>query len=165
MAVVSFFTEWVNFAFVLMFSVVEFPPQNTGRSYHRHHHHYYQYQYYYYFIFFNFYIVCYRHTACLNISAALYLTTQKESSLGQYKLEVSDKKIYTNVLVLSCHLDKLSSPLHAFPNPLLHFLGFWLWVSVVLFVMSLDLNFQVPITLSLGLLLRYSSPFLLLQIF
>lgn len=68
--------------------------------------------------------VCYRHTACLNISAALYLTTQKESSLGQYKLEVSDKKFYTNVLVLSCHLDKLSSPLHAFPNPLLHFLGF-----------------------------------------
>ena len=165
MAVVSFFTEWVNFAFVLMFNVVEFPPQNTGRSYHRHHHHYYQYQYYYYFIFFNFYIVCYRHTACLNISAALYLTTQKESSLGQYKLEVSDKKFYTNVLVLSCHLDKLSSPLHAFPNPLLHFLGFWLWVSVVLIVMSLDLNFQVPITLSLGLLLRYSSPFLLLQIF
>lgn len=74
--------------------------------------------------FFNFYIVCYRHTACLNISAALYLTTQTESSLGQYKLEVSDKKVYTNVLVLSCHLDKLSSPLHAFPNPLLHFLGF-----------------------------------------
>ena len=165
MAVVSFFTEWVNFAFVLMFNVVEFPPQNTSRSYHHHHHHYYQYQYYYYFIFFNFYIVCYRHTACLNISAALYLTTQKESSLGQYKLEVSDKKFYTNVLVLSCHLDKLSSPLHAFPNPLLHFLGFWLWVSVVLFVMSLDLNFQVPITLSLGLLLGYSSPFLLLQIF
>lgn len=159
MAVVSFFTEWVNFAFVLMFIVVEFPPQNTSRSYHHHHHHYYQYQYYYYFIFFNFYIVCYRHTACLNISAALYLTTQKESSLGQYKLEVSDKKIYTNVLVLSCHLDKLSSPLHAFPNPLLHFLGFRLWVSVVLFVMSLDLN------LSLGLLLGYSSPFLLLQIF
>ena len=76
------------------------------------------------FFFLTFIIVCYRHTACLNISAALYLTTQKESSLGQYKLEVSDKKFYTNVLVLSCHLDKLSSPLHAFPNPLLHFLGF-----------------------------------------
>ena len=107
-----------------MFNVVEFPPHNTGRSYH---HYYYQYQYYYYyFIFFNFYIVCYRHTACLNISAALYLTTQKESSLGQYKLEVSDNKIYTNVLVLSYHLEKLSSPLHAFSNPLLHFLGFWL---------------------------------------
>ena len=71
-----------------MFNVVEFLPQNTGRSYHRQHHHYYQYQYYYYFIFFNFYIVCYRHTACLNISAELYLTTQTESSLGQYKLEV-----------------------------------------------------------------------------
>ena len=105
-----------------MFNVVEFPPHNTGRSYH---HYYYQYQYYYYyFIFFNFYIVCYRHTACLNISAALYLTTQKESSLGQYKLEVSDNKIYTNVLVLSYHLEKLSSPLHAFSNPSLHFLGF-----------------------------------------
>ena len=44
------------------------------------------------FFFLTFIIVCYRHTACLNISAALYLTTQKESSLGQYKLEVSDKK-------------------------------------------------------------------------
>ena len=73
--------------------------------------------------------VCYRHTACLNISAALYLTTQKESSLGQYKLEVRDNKICANVLVLSYHLDKLSSPLHAFPNPLLHFLGQFLIMS------------------------------------
>ena len=89
-------------------------------------------------LFFNFFsfltftfcvCVCYRHTACLNISAALYLTTQKESSLGQYKLEVRDNKICANVLVLSYHLDKLSSPLHAFPNPLLHFLGQFLIMS------------------------------------
>ena len=85
---------------------------------------------FFFFLTFTFCVcVCYRHTACLNISAALYLTTQKESSLGQYKLEVRDNKICANVLVLSYHLDKLSSPLHAFPNPLLHFLGQFLIMS------------------------------------